>query len=502
MKKRGKIEKIQAFFSVFVIMVVVSMVLLVSTYFMIRKQLQLFEEQKYHEKEAIVASYIGEYGEFANVYTEDDDTLLMYIDNAGNIVKQSENSNVSIAGDNLFKMLDKCDVYDASVEEAKALIVSGNEGRFEYFYSNQNRVLIYTPVGDGEHFLVRIVPTKSFSSFNNIFDSVLNQAVLFGMFLVCGMFGVGILMRKYVANMEKANARNDLIAEDNEMVSFVYYANIAVFELTGAVDKIFGKEISERGQIGLDTMSEMLHPEDRSLFKNLAKAIKEYDKRYTTEFRMIDRDGEYHWYRLNGKSLSDEHGNVQRFAGTFQNSDDQIVHENMLKNKAEHDLLTGLLNKITTEEVIDKTISAYNYSMFAFFIIDLDNFKSINDKLGHAVGDKVLKDVSSKLQLIFNENDVIGRLGGDEFAVLLVIPPTMTSHADKLIKEKATLANELLRTQYGDDDISIQVTASIGIARCPAVGNNFQVLYKCADKALYASKENGKNRYTFYSDIV
>lgn len=495
----------KAYFIIFASIAIFGILIQFFSFFFIRTQILDYEETKYHEKDMIIANYLLEADKdnsSAEVFTENDDTALLYVDIDGSIISKTKSTNVSVPGDNIFTILGKSKIYDITLEEARKNLVSGNSGRFEIYYAKQSKVLIYTPAGDGQHFMIRVVPKKIFKESRGAFSIVNNHELLFGILVLVLLFLIMLKMYKHITSLELANARRDLIAADNDLVSFVYHASIASFELTGAVERVFGADIAKRGQIDWNTLSGRLHPDDQKLFRNISKAIRDGDKKYTTEFRMcLDIAKEdYHWYRMNGKTVIGNNGEVNKFVGTIQNSDDQILQENMLKNKAEHDLLTGLLNKITSEEKIDTVIQNTKHSVFAFYIIDLDNFKAVNDNLGHAVGDKVLEDVSSKLKLVFNEADVIGRLGGDEFAVLLVIPPLMVSQAEKLICEKAEHLNEILRAEYGNDSIRIAVSASIGIARCPEAGNDFQSLYKCADKALYYSKENGKNRYTLYKD--
>lgn len=502
MKRIRTNNKAQLFFGVFAVLATISFLVLMSCYFIIKSQLATYEEQKYHEKDAIIARYCVDAQQDSShidLLSENKNSILLYIDQDGNIIQKSKDSNVSVPGDNLFSVLDKSTVYGKTVTEAKNSIVSGNEGSFEIYYDKQKKMLIYTPVRDNVHTIVRIVPTKDFKTYTTIFAFATYHELIFGLVLLIGMVAVVRMMCKYIDDIEKANERNDLIAKDNELVSYIYHSSIASFELTGAVESIFGADIGKRGKIDVNSLNDKLHADDRALLRNITKAMRDHENRYTTEFRMVDEEGVYHWYRLNGKSIVDDHGEVKKFVGTIQNSDDQIIHENMLKNKAEHDLLTGLLNKITTQEAIDNKVANNQHGAAAFYIIDLDNFKAVNDNLGHAVGDKVLTDVASKLQLVFNENDVIGRLGGDEFAVLLVIPPTMTSQAEKLISEKAAHVNEILRATYGNDEIEINVSASIGIAQCSEEIGSFEKLYKCADKALYRSKQKGKNCFTMYT---
>ena len=123
-----------------------------------------------------------------------------------------------------------------------------------------------------------------------------------------------------------------------------------------------------------------------------------------------------------------------------------------------------------------------------------DNFKTINDRLGHPIGDQVLIRFSKLLGELFRKNDVIGRLGGDEFAVF--IPGVLSAQAlEDKVKELNHRAIFSYETESGEE---IKTSASIGIV-ISGFGDSYETLYKKADEALYRSKEKGKSTYTFYS---
>ena len=496
-------------FEYFIVLVIVLAIQLISICAMnaaIKKRVLDGVEARYHAVDkAFGKTVIGVEDDEAVVesfYGSDDSVYVAVTDTEGNVIVSYSGKDVSIGAPNILQYLSTAKSSDLTDVQMKDIFKNGTSGRFVFYGGNQSKVLIYT--NDKEldgHTVVRIMPKRVFNANKDGYGASVNHATVIIVFLDVVIFLIAFFFFRFAAGLESSNARNSLIAEDNDLISFTYHPSIASFEVTGAVEKAFGEEIGKRSHIDWNTLSRLIHPDDQALLRNISKAIKTKDSKYTSEFRIVDKDGNYHWYRINGKSI--QAGNdVTKFVGTIQNSDDQITHENMLKNKAEHDLLTGLLNKITMEELVNEAINSSGHSVYAFYIVDLDNFKAVNDNLGHAVGDKVLTDVASKLQLVFNEADYIGRLGGDEFSVLLVIPSMMTSQADKLIKEKATLLNDIMRAEYGDENITINVSASIGIAVYPEEGGDFHTLYQHADKALYHSKEHGKNQYTFYKDVM
>lgn len=168
-------------------------------------------------------------------------------------------------------------------------------------------------------------------------------------------------------------------------------------------------------------------------------------------------------------------------------------HNKKLKNEADTDLLTGLSNKIATERMIKEYMAEKHKKQGVFLIIDVDNFKKINDTMGHAFGDEVLRELSMRLQSLFRVTDIIGRVGGDEFVVFL-----------KDIKDMEAVEREGRKLEVFFHQFEVgkyvkySITASIGGAVFPSEGATFEDLYKAADKALYVSKRQGKNRLTFY----
>ena len=175
-----------------------------------------------------------------------------------------------------------------------------------------------------------------------------------------------------------------------------------------------------------------------------------------------------------------------------------IHNQKELEVKATTDLLTACYNKISTEVEISRIIDAGdNTSKHMLFIVDIDNFKAVNDSLGHHFGDLVLKEVASKLKHHFRSQDIVGRIGGDEFIVLA------KNMADI---NMATLKAEEISDAFKDicfgENSDYKISLSIGAACFPYDGLTYNDLYKRADKALYESKKRGKSCFTFYSDTI
>ena len=164
------------------------------------------------------------------------------------------------------------------------------------------------------------------------------------------------------------------------------------------------------------------------------------------------------------------------------------------EDKSNVDQLSGILNKAATETLISKILEdSTDTDAHAVLIMDIDNFKSINDNFGHAAGDRVIKEVAAELKKTFREMDIVGRIGGDEFMVFI-------RHVEDIavIREKAEhIAEAAARSSCIVESLP-DITMSIGCSRFPADGTTFRELYEKADKALYTTKRSGKNGFTVY----
>lgn len=175
--------------------------------------------------------------------------------------------------------------------------------------------------------------------------------------------------------------------------------------------------------------------------------------------------------------------------------DNQKRKEILLKKQAERDGLTGLYNAITTRAKINEALSVeyQNDKHQVFVLIDLDNFKQINDTFGHSYGDKVLVDVANILNKRFRSSDILGRIGGDEFVLLLQDVKNL-DFAKKLMESLCSL----LHRTYQEGDKTVTISGSIGVAVAPQDGTTFQELYKKADEAQYQIKKHSKNGFKQY----
>ena len=169
-----------------------------------------------------------------------------------------------------------------------------------------------------------------------------------------------------------------------------------------------------------------------------------------------------------------------------------IAGQQRSQYQADTDLLTGLTMRTAAQKQIEEHLRADEHGVM--MLLDLDRFKSVNDRLGHQMGDTVLIDVAADLKRMFRNSDVLSRLGGDEFVVYMNSVPEK-----EWAMERAAQVVRTVRRWVGNGTTNIQISASIGIVMTDMVERNYDELYKAADIAMYAAKSQGGNRALFYS---
>ncbi len=172
-----------------------------------------------------------------------------------------------------------------------------------------------------------------------------------------------------------------------------------------------------------------------------------------------------------------------------------------LDEKAHIDQLTGIYNKRTFEAYTAQRLSSsLPTEKHALILLDLDNFKGVNDVLGHIYGDEVLAKTGNILRTVFSPGDFTGRIGGDEFCVLLNTSPPQGMEYTEYVKSKCEELCKNFNDNYTGDDGKYKISASIGVSIFPEHGSSFEEMYSASDKALYRSKHKGKDTYTIYEN--
>ena len=243
-------------------------------------------------------------------------------------------------------------------------------------------------------------------------------------------------------------------------------------------------------------LKEKVHPEDldRAL-EDIENHINNLTEVYNSEFRFKKSNDDYAWLLARGMALRDSKSKAIKLAGSLTDISYRKFSEEKIKFMAYYDSLTKLpnrtffINKLNEQlEITDR-----KKSEGAVLFIDLDNFKIINDTMGHDYGDKLLVHLANKIQNWIDEDDTICRLGGDEF--ILLHPNADESEVKSYAKDFLKLFHKPCKI----DGKQIYVTVSIGVALYPKDGRDNNTIFKNADTAMYKAKELGKNRFELFN---
>ena len=289
--------------------------------------------------------------------------------------------------------------------------------------------------------------------------------------------------------------RHEIILNQTNDIIFEWDIAMNCFSVSANWEKLFGYKTYDT------TYEEILeavrvHPADRDalllFFNNILRGLP-----YTEgEIRLRKADGTYIWCRGRSTQQFDANGSLIKAIGVITNIDADKQHTQMLLKKAERDALTGLYNKGTVQSLIAEHLNRNRTdTMDALMIIDIDNFKGVNDSEGHPFGDTLLTHIAESLTNIFRSTDLIGRIGGDEFLVFAQDIPNV-----ELIRQKAEQALVAFRTFPAARKRKLTVSCSIGIAIAGAKSITLEELYSKADWALYQAKRGGKNRHAIYEN--
>lgn len=224
---------------------------------------------------------------------------------------------------------------------------------------------------------------------------------------------------------------------------------------------------------------------------NVKREYERGQKHLRYEFMMREEGSDYFWMRIDAYAYYRPEEQALRMFTYRKNIDAEKRRELAMLELAQSDEMTRLYSKAATRRQIERRFAEESGQMHAFFMLDIDDFKQVNDRFGHAFGDLVIIEFARTLKQQFRATDVVGRVGGDEFAVFVSIPD------EAWALEKVQELSAALRKTCTVENASWQMSASIGVALAPRDGANFEMLYKSADAALYETKKRGKNGYTF-----
>jgi diguanylate cyclase (GGDEF)-like protein/PAS domain S-box-containing protein len=266
----------------------------------------------------------------------------------------------------------------------------------------------------------------------------------------------------------------------------IEYVNPAFERITGySADEVIGRDARFMAAPDLDTNE-----------RAQIRAATAERRPLNVVFRNIRKNGELFWNDLSITPVTDEHGEVTHFIGIINDVTASKQRTAHLEHEVNHDALTGLANRNLLWDRLDHALhlAQRHKSLVATVLIDLDNFKCINDTFGHEAGDVVLKVVAKRLQASMRDSDTVARLSGDEFVLVLVNQPSLRYTLRMIERVRAGLT---MPVSFNHKEIP--VSASLGVSVYPHDGASVAELIRAADVAMYHAKATGRNEVQFFS---
>ena len=303
-------------------------------------------------------------------------------------------------------------------------------------------------------------------------------------------------------NELRASNRTLMLLEQ-ERIKYRFFASMSQevqFEYNIHSDLL---EVSEWGAKYLGIPELIAHPEhneelarvfNRSDFADLKKQLRATtpgEPVFSGSYQVVI-EGKPRWFKVVARTIwdSDEDTLYSGTIGKFIDIHEEQMELTNLKRLASQDSLTGLYNHKAAKEMIENMIVQRESKEYAMILIDVDYFKFANDQHGHIFGDEVLKYISQKMRQNIRRDDVAARVGGDEFLIFV-------EYRDNVMPQIERIFRSLTDSFQG-----FQISVSMGVARCPENGVDYEVLFHCADQALYSAKKNGRNQFCLYDKTI
>jgi diguanylate cyclase (GGDEF)-like protein/PAS domain S-box-containing protein len=298
---------------------------------------------------------------------------------------------------------------------------------------------------------------------------------------------------KAMAALQQREEQFRLIAEHTQDLICLLNADGQFFYISPSSESLLG--YAPKTLIGADFFR-LVHPDDREAVAAAFRQTLESDSGQSQEFRVQHQNGDWRIFELIAGRVLDSNGTPQRIVAVSRDITKRRRDEETIRHLAYYDALTGLPNRALFNDRLALAIahSYRNRQLLGLMFLDMDRFKTVNDTLGHVMGDRLLQGISERLKTCLREGDTIARLGGDEFMLLL---PGVAQIED--IAKVAQRILEALKTPFPCEGHDLHITTSIGIALYPNDSTDGDSLLKNADIAMYRAKEQGRNNYQFYT---
>lgn len=300
-------------------------------------------------------------------------------------------------------------------------------------------------------------------------------------------------MKRLQIRIQEEKERYELIEEISDDIMFNYDVATDTLECSPKILRTLRTATRVEDAIEYITYGNVLDHRDIPLFIEAVSNALSGKRINIFDARIINQRNDVVWHRIKFASIFDGNGNAVRFIGTISDIDKEKKEKSRLIAQAETDQLTGFLNKVSTGLKINELIKEYPNEPGTMFLIDIDDFKLLNDTYGHHEGDIFLREFTSKLTLAFRSTDILGRVGGEEFVIFV----NGLGDVKELVEEKAKEIEKICHSVKLEKAKDRVMSCSIGVAIYPETGMDYNELFEKADESMYYVKKHGKNGYAF-----
>ena len=408
----------------------------------------------------------------------------------GTILASENHNRGDISTGNLFVSVKTAGITDEVVRQMEECFYGDGSDSFMFEGKGDFYYFSWDYLGYNEWYIVNFVRSPDVAiHYENILKELIYASLfLIGLTAVLGG-GIVVLFLHYRRSLDFETKKYGLLAEFSDTALFEYDRRKDILEFTNNARRILMlDELRISHVMGKKTRTDLFLQEDRKVMEDMLRSRTGSweDNIQYAELRLKSISGEYHWFGCHYKTITSDTGTVVKVVGKLADISRQRSREQELREQAMRDVLTGIYNK-AGEKLIDGMVKEKGQGLF--LMLDLNDFKSINDTMGHVAGDAILTELGRVLKGTCRENDIVARIGGDEFVMFL--PGVFDRQTGK---RKIGEIQESLRTVRISTWGIRGIKASIGAALCPEDGMDYGTLYKAADEAMYQAKEQSKNR--------
>lgn len=430
--------------------------------------------------------YLSPYGTVENTFVTD---------NSGKILLANKDMNAFQAGNNITEYIRALQLSnDASLKLQNAL--SNESISTSFRLGESNGIPYYASIISLDYNNWKTVVIFKANEIGGIVHSLFCYTVVSSFGLVIAILVISIAVTLYLLRWNKKIDRDTerylLLEEFSDTVLFDYDKVKDIIRFTPNAQQLFDvQELTHRGFLEHLEQFPNIHSTDYAAIKEILTCQSLEEKGEVRIRLRHPSDGHFYWYLAQYKYMHSQ-GRIVSIIGKIVNIDEQQKYEEALIKQTMRDGLTDLYNKSASEYLVHQCLEEDKTGML--FMIDIDDFKKINDTHGHPEGDYTLQFVSRCLKRIFRSYDIIGRIGGDELLVYM----RKINSSSLVHKKMQTFWKQMCEHSKQN---AMLLTVSVGIVSYPDDGQSFEELYKKADQLMYNAKLNGKQSYCFEGQI-